>query len=145
MQLCSSSNMEEILLDETILALRHHGQSRQIDPVAALRQAKEIFNPVGALIPPVNAMFRIIWLPEGEHWYNYQAYICFDYSIPDPLLNYILWYQTWLMEDLELSEGWFIETEPTIVKLWTVNFKFSLLCVFFLSFFDFVFLFLYIN
>ena len=118
MQLYSASNMEEILPDETILALWHQGQGRQIDPVAALRQAKEIFNTVGALIPPVNVMFRIIWLPEGEHWYNYQAYIRFGYSIPDPLLNYVLWYRTLLMEDLELSEGQFIETESTIVKLW---------------------------
>jgi len=116
--MCSASNMEEILPDETILALRHHGQGRQIDHVAALRQAKEIFNTVGALIPPVNVMFRITWFPEGEHWYNYQAYIRFDYSIPDPLLSYVSWYQTLLMEDLELSEGRFIETEPTIVKLW---------------------------
>jgi len=42
MQLCPASNMAEILPDETILALRHHEQGRQIDPIAALRQAKEI-------------------------------------------------------------------------------------------------------
>jgi len=116
-QLCSESNMDELYPDETILALRHHGQGRQIDPFAALRQAKEMFNTVGALIPPVNSIFRIIWFPEGDYWYNYQAYIHFDYFIPDSLLDHVSWYRSLLMEDLTLSEGQFIETEPTIVKL----------------------------
>jgi len=110
--------MEEFLPDETILALRHHGQGRQIDPVTALRQAKDIFDEVGALIPPVNSMFCIIWFPEGDFWYNYQVYIRLDCPIPDSLLNYVSWYRPLLMEDLTLSEGRFIETEPTIVKLW---------------------------
>jgi len=117
-QLCSESNMDELYLDETIVALRYYGQGPQIDPFAALRQAKEIFNTVGALIPPVNSMFRFIWFPEGDYWYNYQAYIRFDYSIPDSLLNHVSCYRSLLMEDLTLSEGRFIETEPTIVKLW---------------------------
>ena len=117
-QLYSESNMDELYLDETILALRHHGQGWQIDPFAALRQAKEIFNTVGAFIPPVNSMFHIIWFPGGDYWYNYQAYIRFDYSLLDSLLNHVSWYLSLLMEDLILSEGRFIKTEPTIVKVW---------------------------
>ena len=118
MQLFSASFMEEILPDETILALRHHGQGRQIDPVTALKRTKEISGELGALIPPVKSMFHIIWFPEGDYWYNYQAYIRLDCPIPDSLLNYVLWYRSLLMENLTLSEGWFIETKPTIVKLW---------------------------
>jgi len=54
-------DMEEVLRDETILALRHHGQGRQLDPVSALPQAEDIFNDSGALLPPDNATFRLIW------------------------------------------------------------------------------------
>jgi len=39
-----ASNMDEILQQETILALSRHGQGQRLDPVSALRQAEEIFN-----------------------------------------------------------------------------------------------------
>ena len=114
----SMLNAEEIVQDKTILAPSRLGQGREVDPVSALQQAGEIFNHTGALRPPANAAFRIVWFPEGDHWYNYQVYIRFEYTVPDPLRDHVAWYWTLLLEDLELSEGRFIETEPTLVKLW---------------------------
>jgi len=68
-------DMEEVLHDETILALRRHGQGRQLDPVSALPQAEDIFNDSGALLPPDNATFRLIWFLGRDQWYYHEFYI----------------------------------------------------------------------
>jgi len=113
-----ASNMDEILQQEAILALSRHGQGRQLDPVSALRQAEESFNDSGALLPANNATFRLVWFLGRDQWYYNDVYIRFGYPVPDPLRDYVDWDRSLLLEDLELSEGRFIETEPTIVKLW---------------------------
>jgi len=59
MQLPSSMFIEEVLRNETILAL----QGRRLDPISALRQAEDIFDNSGALLPPDNATFRLVWFP----------------------------------------------------------------------------------
>jgi len=111
-------NAEEIFQDETVLALSRHGQGRRLDPFSALHQAEEIFNGSGALFPPNNATFRLVWFLGRDRWYYNEVYIRFEYPAPDPLRDYVSWDCSLLLEDLELSEGLFIETEPTIVKLW---------------------------
>jgi len=118
MFLPSQLNAEEVFRDETILALNRHGQGRRLDPVSALRQAENIFHDSGALPPPDNATFRLVWFTGRDRWYCNQFYIWFEFPAPDPLRDYVAWDRSLLMEDLELSEGRFIETEPTIVKLW---------------------------
>jgi len=45
--------IEEVLRNETILAL----QGRRLDPISALREAEDIFDYSGALLPPDNATF----------------------------------------------------------------------------------------
>jgi len=82
----SALDMEEVLCDETILALNRHGQGWRLDPVSALRQAEEIFNHSGALLPPNNATFRLVWFLERDRWCynevtsgsNIQLRICFE-------------------------------------------------------------------
>jgi len=56
MYLSSVLNAEEILKNETILAL----QGRRLDPISALQQAEDIFDYSGALLPPDNAAFRLV-------------------------------------------------------------------------------------
>jgi len=48
--------IEEVLHNETILAL----QGRPLDPISALRQAEDIFDYSGALLPPDNVTFRLV-------------------------------------------------------------------------------------
>jgi len=118
MFLPSQFNAEEVFRDETILAISRHGQGRRLDPISALRQAENIFHSSGALPPPDNAAFRLVWFTGRDRWYYNQFYIRFEFPAPDPLRNYVAWDRSLLMDDLELSEGRFIETEPTIVTLW---------------------------
>jgi len=105
---------EEIFQDETILVL----QGRYLDPISALRQAEDIFDYSGALLPPDNASFRLAWFLGRRHQYHNRTYIRFEYSVPDQLYAHVAWDRSRLLGDLELSGGRFIETEPTIVKFW---------------------------
>ena len=114
MQLSSALDMDEVLRKETILAL----QSRRLDPVSALRQAEDIFDYSGALPPPNNAVFRLVWFLGRDQHYHHRIYIWYEYPITDSLRVHVAWDRSRLLGDLELSEGRFIETEPTIVKLW---------------------------
>jgi len=114
MQLPSSMFIEEVLHNETILAL----QGRRLDPISALRQAEDIFDYTGALLPPDNATFRLIWFTGREQRYHNRICIRFEYPAPDPLRAHLAWDRLRLLGDLELSDGRFIETEPTIVKFW---------------------------
>jgi len=111
-------NAKEIFQDEAVLALSRHGQGRWLDPVSALRQAEETFNHSGALLPPNNATFWLVWFLGRDRWYYNEVYIWFGYPAPDPLRDYVSWDRSLLSEDLGLSEARFIETEPTTVKLW---------------------------
>jgi len=72
----------------------------------------------GALLPPDNVMFLLVWCTGRDGWYYNQFYIRFEFPAPDPLHDYVNWDRSLQMEDLELSDGRFIETELTIVKLW---------------------------
>jgi len=114
MQLSSALDIDGILRNETILAL----QGRRLDPISALRQAEDIFDYSGALLPPNNAVFRMVWFLGRDLHYHHRVYIRYEYPIPDPLRVHVAWDRSRLLGDLELSEGRFIETEPTIVKLW---------------------------
>ena len=122
-------NAEEIFQDETVLALSRHRQGRRLDPVSALRQAEDIFNDSGALLPPENATFRLVWFLGRDRWYYNEVYIRFEYPAPSPLWDYVSWDRSLLLEDLELSEGRFIETEPLLWNYGTVNSCF--VCFFF--------------
>jgi len=97
-------NAEEIFQDETVLALSRHGQGRRLDPVSALHQAEDIFNDSGALLPPENATFRLVWFLGRDRWYYNEVYIRFEYPAPDSLRDYVSWDRSLLLEDLELSE-----------------------------------------
>ena len=105
---------EEVLRNETILAL----QDRRLDPISALRQAEGIFDYSGALLPPNNAVFRLVWFFGRNLHYHHRVYIQYEYPIPNFLCVHATWDRSRLLGDLELSEGRFIETEPVIVKLW---------------------------
>jgi len=87
MQLLSLMFIEEVLCNETILAL----QGRQLDPISALRQAEDIFDYSGALLPPDNATFRLLWFTGREQRYHNRIYIRFEYPAPDPLCAHVAW------------------------------------------------------
>jgi len=114
----STSNVGEVLQHETILLLSRNGQGQQLDPFSALCQAESIIDHSGALPPPNNATFRLVWFTGRDRWYYNQVYIRFEFPAPDLLRGQVTWDRSLLLEDLELSEGRFIETEPTIVELW---------------------------
>ena len=118
-QLTPETNAEEVFQNETVLALSRYRRGRRLDPVSALYQAEDIFNYCRARLPPDNAAFRLVWfLGEDQGYYN-QVYIRFEHPASDAIRNYTTWDRSLLLEDLQTSEGRFIETEPTIVKLWT--------------------------
>jgi len=58
-----------------------------------------------------------VWFTGRDQWYYNQFYIRFEFPAPDLLRGQVAWDRSLLLEDLELSEGRFIETEPPIVKL----------------------------
>ena len=126
----SASNVSEVLQDATILALSRNGQGQQLDPFSALRQAESIINHSGALPPPNNVTFRLVWFTGRDRWYYNQCYIRFEFPPPDLLRGQVAWDRSLLLEDLELSEGQFVETEPTIVKLWG-SYSFFFVCFLF--------------
>ena len=127
MQLSSALDIDEVLRNETILAL----QGRRLDPISALRQAEDIFDYSGALRPPDNAAFCLVWFTGREQRYHNRIYIRFEYLVPDLLRTHVVWDRSRLLGDLESSDGRFIETEPTIVKFWDIRFCLYL-CVYFL-------------
>jgi len=53
-----------------------------------------------------------------DQWYYNQVHFRFEHPALDSLRDYSILDRSLLLEDLQLSEGRFIETEPTIVKLW---------------------------
>jgi len=93
-------------------------QRRRLDPISALRQAEDIFDNSEALLPPDNAAFRLVWFTGREQRYHSRIYIRFEYPTPDPLCAHVAWDRLRLLGDLELSDGRFVETKPTIVKFW---------------------------
>jgi len=66
----SASNVDEVLQHETILALGHNGQGQQLDPCSALRQVESIIDRSGALPPPNNVTFRLVWFMGRDRWYR---------------------------------------------------------------------------
>ena len=109
---------EEMLEGETVLALDIYREGPQLDPIAALDQADEIFEDFGALPPPVNTIFRLVWFLGGDMWYCNQLYIRYAYPPPAAVEEFVVWDRALLLDDLELSEGRFLETEPSIIRLW---------------------------
>ena len=103
MYLSSVLDAEEILQNETILAL----QGRRLDPVSAPRQAEDIFDYSGALLPPDNAVFLLVWFLGRNLHYHYRIYIRYEHPIPDSLRVLVTWDRSRLLGDLELSEGSF--------------------------------------
>jgi len=97
MQLSSALDIDKVLQNETILTL----QGRRLDPISALRQTDDIFNCSGALLPPDNAAFRLVWFTGREHRYHNRIYIRFEYPIPDPLRADVAWDRSRLLGDLE--------------------------------------------
>ena len=81
----SASNVDEVLQHETILALSRNGQGQQLNPFSALRQADSIIDHSGALPPPNNATFPLVWFTGRDRWYYNQFYIRFEFPAPDLL------------------------------------------------------------
>jgi len=119
MQLSSGLNAEEIFQNETVLTLSRYRRGQRLDPVSALHQVEDIFNNCGAILPLDNAAFRLVWFMGEDQWYYNQVYIRFEHPASDAICSFTIWDRSLLLEDLQTSEGRFIETEPTIVKLWT--------------------------
>jgi len=61
MELLPGLNVEEVFQNETVLALSRYRRGHRLDPVSALYQAEDIFNYCGAILPPDNAAFRLVW------------------------------------------------------------------------------------
>jgi len=106
---------EEIFQDETILALR----GRHLDPITALKQAKEIFQYSGAILPSELAVFRSVWFTgKGRRYHNW-TYIRFGFPVPEQLRTHNSWDLPRFVKDLKTSGRQFIETEPTVLKHWS--------------------------
>jgi len=104
---------EEIFQDETILAL----QGRPLDPITALKQAKDIFKCSGAIPPSDLALFRLVWFTgRGRHYHNW-TYIGFGFPVQEQLRTHNSWDVPRFIKDLETSGRQFIETEPTAIRL----------------------------
>ena len=80
MQLPSSTFIEEVLRNETILALL----GRRLDPISALRPTKDIFDYSGAILPPDNVVFRLVWFLGRD--LQYRNRVCIRSSIRYPSL-----------------------------------------------------------
>jgi len=65
---------EEIFQGETIFALN----GWYLDPISALEQAEDIFDYSGALLPPDNAPFLLVWFIGREQQYHSRIYIRFE-------------------------------------------------------------------
>jgi len=104
---------EEILQDETILALQGH----HLDPITALRQAKDIFKHSGAIPLSNLALFRLIWFTGRARHYHNCTYIRFSFPVPEQLQTHNSWDLPRFIKDLETSGRQFIETEPIVIRL----------------------------
>jgi len=104
---------EEIFQNETIIALR----GRHLDPISALKQAKDIFKCSGAIPPSDLALFRLVWfMGRGRHYHNW-TYIRFSFPVPEQLRTHNSWDLPRFIKDFETSGRQFIETEPTAIRL----------------------------
>jgi len=119
MQLAAGLNVEEIFQNETVLALSRYKRGQRLDSISALHQPEHIFNYCGAILPLDNAAFQLVWFVGEDDWYYNQVYIRFEHPASDAIRSFTTWDRSLLLEDLQTSEGRFIETEPTIVTFWT--------------------------
>ena len=70
---------EEIFQGETILAV----QGRYLDPISALKQAKDIFKYSGAIPPSGLALFRLVWFTGRRRRYvQINRLICLGSVMP---------------------------------------------------------------
>ena len=104
---------EEIFQGETILAL----QGRYLDPISALKQAKDIFKYSGAISPSDLALFRLMWLTGRRRQCHNWTYIRFGFPVPEQLRTHSSWDLLRFIKDLVTSRRQFIETEPTAIRL----------------------------
>jgi len=103
---------EEIFQDETILAL----QGRHLDPITALKQAKDIFKCSGAIPPLVLALFRLVWFTgRGRHYHNW-TYIRFGFPVPEQLCTHNLGSTSIYKGPWDFGQAVY-ETEPTAIRL----------------------------
>ena len=112
-------NVEEVFKDETVLALSRYQRGHRLDPVSALYQAEVIYKYCRATLPPDNVAFRLVWFLEEDNWQHNNVYIRFAQPASEEIRGFTTWDCSLLLEDLQMSEGRFTETEPTIVKYWT--------------------------
>ena len=119
MQLAPNLNVEEAFQNDTVLALSRYRRGHRLDLVSTLHQAEDIFNYCEVILPPDNMAFRLVWFVGENDWYYNQVNIRFEHPTSDAIRSFTTWDRSLLVEDLQTSEGRFIETEPTIVKLWT--------------------------
>ena len=117
--------IENAFYNETILALWG------LDPRFALEQARAIFDASRAPLPPANAAFRLVWFLGKRRPYHTRSYIRFNFPPPEPLRDDNAWDRPRLIEDLAVSGGYFIETEPAIVEFWDLWRPLPCVCFFF--------------
>jgi len=103
---------EEMFQDETILAL----QGRYLDPISALKQAKDVFKYSGTIPLSDLALFRLVWFMGRSQYHNW-TYIRFGFPVPEQLRTHSSWDLPRFIKDLETSRRQFIETEPTAIRL----------------------------
>jgi len=104
---------EEIFQDEMILAL----QTRYLDPISALKQAKDIFKYSGTITPPDLSLFRLVWFTGRGRQYHNWTYIRFGFPVTEQLHTHSSWDLSRFIKDLETSRRQFIETKPTAIRL----------------------------
>jgi len=124
---------EEIFQDETILALR----GRHLDPISALKQAKDILKCSGAVLPLDLALFRLVWFTRRGRQYHNWTYIRFGFLVPEQLHTHNSWDLPRFIKDLEASGRQFIETEPTAIRLRS-RYNPPLFCIHFPILFNFL-------
>jgi len=104
---------EEIFQGETILAL----QGCYLDPISALKQAKDISKYSGAIPPSDLTLFRLVWFTGRRRQYHNWTYIGFSFPVREQLRTHSSWDLRRFIKDLETSGRQFIETEPTAIRL----------------------------
>jgi len=119
MRLLPGLNVEEVFKNETVLALSRYQRGHRLDPVSALYQTEDIYKYCNATLPPDNVAFRLVWFLGEDSWQHNAVYIRFDQPASEAIRSFTTWDCSLLLDDLQMSEGRFIETEPTIVKDWT--------------------------
>jgi len=112
MSLLSTTMNEEIFKNETIIAF----QCRYLDPISALKQAKDIFKYSGAVPLPDLALFRIVWFTGRGRPYHNWTYIRFSFPVPKQLHSHNSWDLPRFINDFETSGRQLIETEPAAIR-----------------------------